>query len=179
MHKPLWLTRHPAAPSSASTLRVGVSRVGGDVLVKFRIPGDTSGLRLPAKAASEFRHKLWEHSCFELFIRPDGSREYIELNFSPSTEWAAYGFDGYREAMRDLPLAPRKIIATASTSRFELSARVPISEWESLPWRVSVSAVLEEKDGARSYWALRHPPGKPDFHHPDCFALELPPAPLP
>jgi len=23
---------------------------------------------------------------------------------------------------------------------------------------------------------LAHPPGKPDFHHPDCFALELPPA---
>ena len=27
-----------------------------------------------------------------------------------------------------------------------------------------------------SYWALAHPPGKPDFHHPDCFALELPAA---
>jgi hypothetical protein len=33
--------------------------------------------------------------------------------------------------------------------------------------------VIEEIDGALSYWALRHAPGKPDFHHRDAFALEL------
>ena len=33
--------------------------------------------------------------------------------------------------------------------------------------------VIEELDGTKSYWALAHPPGKPDFHHPDCFALTL------
>jgi len=36
--------------------------------------------------------------------------------------------------------------------------------------------VIEEKDGAKSYWALAHPPGAPDFHHRDCFAIELAPA---
>src|SRR3546814_9971873 len=41
------------------------------------------------------------------------------------------------------------------------------------PVRVALSAVIEETDGTKSYWALRHPPGKPDFHHPDCFALAL------
>lgn len=41
-------------------------------------------------------------------------------------------------------------------------------------WEAAISAVIEEADGTKSYWALRHPPGKPDFHHPDCFALELP-----
>jgi hypothetical protein len=34
--------------------------------------------------------------------------------------------------------------------------------------------VIEEVDGGLSYWALAHPPGKPDFHDPNCFALELP-----
>jgi hypothetical protein len=33
--------------------------------------------------------------------------------------------------------------------------------------------VIEEKSGLLSYWALKHPPGKPDFHHPDAFALEV------
>jgi len=42
------------------------------------------------------------------------------------------------------------------------------------PWSVGLSAVIEEIDGTKSYWALRHPPGPPDFHHPDCFALTLP-----
>jgi hypothetical protein len=33
--------------------------------------------------------------------------------------------------------------------------------------------VIEENDGMLSYWSLKHPPGNPDFHHPDSFALEL------
>lgn len=43
-------------------------------------------------------------------------------------------------------------------------------------WLGGVSAVIEEADGTKSFWALRHPPGRPDFHHPDCFQLELPAA---
>ena len=39
------------------------------------------------------------------------------------------------------------------------------------PWRVGMSAILEEEDGTISYWALAHPPGRPDFHHPDCLSL--------
>lgn len=42
------------------------------------------------------------------------------------------------------------------------------------PWRLGLSAVIEETSGAKSYWALAHAPGKPDFHHPDAFALDLP-----
>lgn len=38
---------------------------------------------------------------------------------------------------------------------------------------LALAAVVEDEDGALSYWALRHPPGKPDFHHPDAFALQL------
>jgi hypothetical protein len=40
----------------------------------------------------------------------------------------------------------------------------------------SPSAIIEEEDGTKSYWALAHPrEGPPDFHHPSCFVLELPP----
>jgi hypothetical protein len=39
--------------------------------------------------------------------------------------------------------------------------------------RIGLSAVIEEQDGTISYWALRHAAGKPDFHHPDGFAMEL------
>jgi hypothetical protein len=43
----------------------------------------------------------------------------------------------------------------------------------SAPLHLGLSAVLEETNGRKSYWALAHPPGKADFHHADCFALEL------
>jgi hypothetical protein len=36
--------------------------------------------------------------------------------------------------------------------------------------QLGVAAMIEETNGRRSYWALAHPPGKPDFHHADCFA---------
>ena len=41
------------------------------------------------------------------------------------------------------------------------------------PWRLGLSAVIEETDGNTSYWALAHPPGKPDFHHAAGFAYDL------
>ena len=40
--------------------------------------------------------------------------------------------------------------------------------------RLALSAVIETEDGRIHYFAAAHPPGQPDFHHPDCFALELP-----
>jgi len=46
-------------------------------------------------------------------------------------------------------------------------------------WRLGLSAVLEEASGRTSYWALAHSTAKPDFHHADCFACELPVAQRP
>jgi hypothetical protein len=40
---------------------------------------------------------------------------------------------------------------------------------------VALAAVIEADTGELSYWSLQHAPGKPDFHHPDGFTLELSP----
>ena len=42
------------------------------------------------------------------------------------------------------------------------------------PWHLGLSAVLEEKNGTKSFWALAHGDGLPDFHNPDCFVAKLP-----
>ena len=42
-----------------------------------------------------------------------------------------------------------------------------------LPLRLGLCAVIEEESGVLSYWALKHRPGRPDFHHPDGFVLEI------
>jgi hypothetical protein len=39
---------------------------------------------------------------------------------------------------------------------------------------LALAAVLEDRDGRLSYWALEHPSERPDFHHPNSFVLELP-----
>lgn len=56
----------------------------------------------------------------------------------------------------------------------DLANQPPLST--NRPWLVGLSAVIEAKDGSLSHWALAHPPGAADFHHADCFVLELPPA---
>lgn len=146
--------------------------------ITYRIPGDTTGLVFPPKRKTKFRNNLWEHTCFEAFIRPQGGTEYIELNLSPSTEWAAYRFDDYRKGMRAVPGGPHKVVSTLWDNRFELSVGVIMpSHWKDLRWRLNLSAILEGRNGTMSYWALAHPPGKPDFHDDTCFTLELPAAP--
>ena len=53
------------------------------------------------------------------------------------------------------------------------SCRLTCPQLKRRRWRLGLAAVIEETSGRKSYWALAHPPGKPDFHHSDCFALEF------
>lgn len=127
---------------------------------------------LPTAAKPYRTDDLWKSTCFELFLTvPSGG--YIEYNFSPSTQWAAYKFDVYREGMTPIPVAgfPPSSKFTPEADLIWVHAFTG-SKFE-YPTRLALSAVIEEIDGTKSYWALRHPPGPPDFHHPDCFALTL------
>ena len=56
---------------------------------------------------------------------PAHGEAYRELNFAPSTEWAAYSFERYRTGMAaiTLPSAPR-IDVTRTGSQLVLDARV-------------------------------------------------------
>ncbi len=100
---------------------------------------------------------------------------YLEYNFAPSGQWAAYAFMDYRLGGTDLPVdqAP-KIILDPIGSHFALETEIVLpTKWHDIPIEFNLTAVIEETDGAKSYWALAHPSGKPDFHHKDCFALKL------
>lgn len=140
--------------------------------LRYRVSGIVADLRIPPPATPARTDALWQHTCFEAFLRPRGGDAYLEFNFAPSTEWAAYSFAGYRSEMRVVADAAVAIDVEQTDETLEITALL-----EGLPtnaeWRLGVSAVMEEKSGRRSYWALAHPPGKPDFHHNDCFALEL------
>ena len=63
-------------------------------------------------------------------------------------------------------------------SRLELEALVRLDELSAIharaSLRIGLAAVIESSDG-HSYWALRHPLDKPDFHNADGFALVFDP----
>ena len=172
------LKRHPDSLCAAVThIEVDVARPrAGSLLLSYVVTGKIGDLLLPAVTAPAQADELWRHTCFEAFVRavPDGS--YYEFNFAPSTQWAAYRFDGYRSGMRvAAEIGAPKIEVGSTPERYTLRASLDLGGSSSASgWRLGLSAVIEEANGRKSYWALAHPPGKPDFHHSDCFAVELP-----
>lgn len=178
------LLRHPATADDILTgITVEVDALTSDLLVLYyRITGDIDRLRLPAQAPSKFQDELWRHTCLEAFIALPGSDVYFEFNFSPSSQWAVYRFDGYRQGMTPLHPEPSPRVVVRRRDG-ELDADIDIhlgaiagltaSETKGRELRIGVAAVMESEQGHISYWALAHPPGKPDFHHRDGFALVL------
>ena len=120
---------------------------------------------------------LWKTTCFEIFLMPDEGFRYFEYNLSPSSEWAAYAFDSYRSGMQNHTMTFEPEIEpteTYSRDTYWLAADLPLPEPQTSSFRMGLSAVIEEKDGHKSYWALAHPDGPPDFHDPSCFTARLP-----
>ena len=153
---------------------------GTSLCCRYTLHGDTARLRLPQVGAGHRADGLWRHTCFEAFVSTAGAGGYYEFNFSPALDWAAYRFDDYRTGMSAATLdqAPGLRVHRSSDA-LELMATVhlaglgPLRDAPAL--RLALAAVIEETDGRLAYWALWHPPGKPDFHHPEGFTLELSP----
>lgn len=175
----LRLIAHPdAAPHPFALDAEAVVSGPRQLLLSYELRGPIDTVVIPPPAAgADRRDGLWQSTCFEAFIRGRGDR-YLELNLSPSTAWAAYAFAFYRGDPAPPPIARPAIAIEQEAGLLRLSAAIDLAAVDLLEgqdrWKLNLSAVIETIDGARSYWALRHPPEKPDFHHPDCFALELP-----
>ena len=171
------LALHPDSRCDAVVgIEVEVARPRPDALVlRYVVTGKIDELHLPPVTAPVRADELWRHGCFEAFVRVMPRAAYTEINFAPSTQWAAYRFDGYREGMRIAgEIEPPHIEVQATAASFTLEAWLATHLASDAVWRLGLSAVIEETSGRKSYWALAHPPGKADFHHEDCFALELP-----
>jgi hypothetical protein len=164
------LVCHPRTPCEAVRgIDAAVVRTPGGLKLVYRIEGNLELIRIPPPRAPARGERLWQHTCCELFVAPKGGPAYHEFNFSPSKEWASYAFQSYRDGGPSQTPDPR--IAIRGASRLlELEASVAVAEGVLL---LGLAAVIEEANGRLSYWALKHPAGKPDFHHPEAFALEL------
>lgn len=177
MHHTLKL--HPDSRCAAVThIDVAVARDHGQLTLTYLVTGKIADIRLPAPAARARTDGLWQHTCFEAFVRRAPSPRYYEFNFAPSTQWAAYRFRGYREGMVSVEDMPSPLIESRQTAdTYTLQAALKLDAQPSLPhdaaWHLNLTAVIEETNGHKSYWALAHALAKPDFHNADCFVLEL------
>lgn len=165
------LQRHPSADSAISRVTVEITRPEpGRLALRYRVTDPTAALVVPAQANGARKDDLWKRTCFEAFICIPGGEAYYELNLSPSTEWAAYRFDGFRAgmAMAD-PIDTPRLVWTRTSEGAELSVLADLSGLAGLPadapWRMGLTAVIEDTPGQLSYWALTHPPDVQDFHN--------------
>jgi len=167
-----------APPPAAFTVRARaeLTPAGTALEVVYRLCGDLTQARIPAPAAARRVDRLWERTCFEAFVRPEEGDRYFELNFSPSSEWAAYALERYRHGQRPLLLpSPPRISVQQEANELCVTARVDLGVMADarLPWHVGLTAVVADADGRLTYWALRHPRPKPDFHDAAGFLVRL------
>jgi len=166
---------HPDLRCDAvKSIEVEIRRMGSGMLVlRYVVTGAIGDLAIPPVAMPARTDELWRQTCFEAFLRTGPGGAYSEFNFAPSTQWAIYRFSSYRDGMTAAAGAPH-IEVKSDAAGFELRATfTPDGPPSDAPWQLGLSAVIEEKSGRKSYWALAHPPGRPDFHHSDCFAIAV------
>ncbi|PKO69670.1 MAG: hypothetical protein CVU22_04290 [Betaproteobacteria bacterium HGW-Betaproteobacteria-16] len=142
---------------------------------------------IPASASPGPADGLWQHTCFEAFVAVRDAAGYQEFNFSPSGQWASYRFSAERvrdtaaeSASAALSLPPPSVAWHCTPKALVLEAWLPASALHTSgsgqPLDLSLTAVIETKDQQLSYWALRHPGAKPDFHQRQGFAAQIPAA---
>jgi hypothetical protein len=175
MRRPLKLHPHSVCAAAAGIEAEITRPAGGSVLLSYTVTGTIGDLSLPQIAAPARADELWRRTCFEAFVKDAAGEVYYEFNFAPSTRWAVYRFDRYRSGMREAnEIEPPQITGQSTPGRYTLRAALSLPDvLRDRNLRLGLAAVLEERNGNTSFWALAHPPGRPDFHHADGFALEL------
>lgn len=187
------IERLEAAVSVAATAVDGGARLD----VHFRLFADLGQLLLPPPRQGQRSDGLWRHSCFELFVRARGEARYAEVNLAPSGDWAAYAFSAYRAGLRQVaPMTAPAIDVAAGAATLDLHATLRLDELRPRPQgrsaqqpgalqpqarqpgattlEFALAAVIEERSGRLTCWALAHPdPQRPDFHHPGSFVHEV------
>ena len=175
------LVPHPSTPPSDLELKVWVNVDHAGSLGATASTNIWFGVGAPAdlfvlpEGEPGRADELWQTTCFEAFLREQGEDAYREWNFAPSGQWAAYDFKSHRDGKKDSDLDSAPYIRMEDNfTWWALGATIAVDADQK--WQLGLSAVLEEKDGTKSYWALAHPEGsdKPDFHDAACFTAHLP-----
>jgi len=160
------------------TIGGSIERRAENLSVRCEMRGDLSKVSIPAAAETPRRRdRLWEETCFELFLGAADSDAYWEINLSPSGDWNVYRFTRYREGMREetditsLPFDVRRDPeALLLTAEIGIGKIVPAGK----DLAATVAVVIKTSDGGKSHWAPIHPASRPDFHRRDGLSLTLP-----
>ncbi len=154
-----------------------ISRIDNKLNIEYVLKGKLSTIIIPQGNKTFLRqYDLWEHTCFEFFLKLKGTAEYWEFNLSPSGDWNVFHFLNYRlniaeeKAFNSLPFT---IFQDEKYFKIEINLDLNAIGIADRDLDVAITAVVENKDRQLSYWALTHPYIEADFHHQDSFILSV------
>ncbi|MEB3219472.1 MAG: DOMON-like domain-containing protein [Nostocales cyanobacterium 94392] len=154
-----------------------IIRLNHTLTLNYALIGDLEQIEIPSVVDIPTRQDgLWETTCFEFFLGKYKSTHYWEFNLSPSGDWNVYRFERYREVMElenrvhSLPFyILRDYNALFMSLEFNMHCLTTIDK----NFDVSITAVIKEKSGHTTYWALKHCGKQADFHLRDSFLFYL------
>ena len=152
--------------------------------ISFSIKNDLQSIDLGDSTPCKERIiKLWEKTCFELFIKNQNGA-YLEFNFSPNFGWNCFFFNQKGEELKewetmqmpstDVLLSIDHFLLVAEIKKiyfpktfFDRSNNVANN------LEAGITCVIKDKLGTLSYWALAHCDTRPNFHHFDSFKYKF------
>lgn len=164
---------------------VNASIIETKLNINYRLVGTISeieNLNSPT-SVSERADELWKSTCFEWFAKSNRFAKYWEFNSATNGQWNFYQLDDYRknlmpsEALRNPKL--ESSLQADQNPCFEFKVAIDLNSLlltENLSLNelsFAITNVIKWKTGETSYFSLKHPNEKPDFHHPCGFILNF------
>jgi hypothetical protein len=169
--------------SPTQQISVDLNQTDHALYISYKLTGDLSQIDIGNGTPNHQRQmKLWEKTCFELFLKHAEHEDYLEFNFSPLFEWNSFYFPHKGAPLKEFEAVEKiKIDILRSSDVFQLIAEI---ESQNLPRHfqkassegkllAGITTVLKEKNLRMSYWALAHKDQKPNFHHFDSFIYKF------
>ncbi|MCC0175664.1 DOMON-like domain-containing protein [Waterburya agarophytonicola K14] len=144
--------------------------------IQYLMSGDLLKVIIPGSKRSLRKYDLWEHTCFEFFLRLRNTTKYWEFNLSPSGDWNIFRFDNYRENIAEEMAFDSLFFNLAlekNTLQLDLIIDLNKLNIAKKDLDLAISTVVENRNKKLSYWALIHPATEADFHHQDSFIINI------
>jgi len=145
-----------------------------ELKIEYAMSGDLPKLIIPPLSNTPVRiYDLWDHTCFEAFLKRKDSPSYIEFNFAPSGDWNCFFISSYRVNDGEYtPIKKTTINVSHSADRLVLKSAIALNllpnfsleDFESKKIEIGLSSVVEDKNNQLGYYALVHKRQNPDFH---------------
>ena len=164
----------------AITIDCELNETQESIFISYKLQGELSHIDLGEGVPHHARvMKLWEKSCFELFIK-NAEGNYIEFNFSPEFEWNCFYFTKKGDTLLEYFVMDQlKLDILLSLDVFHLIAELDKKKFPKLFFmnnselKAGITCVIKEKNKKLSYWALSHHDTRPNFHDFKSFTANL------